>query len=159
MAKKIIKYCPNCGMEYPSDASFCSKCGRNLFLEEREKEKKRTNPIIIWSIVLLLLVGCVYLYKSFREAVYIENCKEFLSEVLDGWGIEEEVCNKISLVWYNSIFKVSDDETNQYTLNANGYFYSDFNDALYSYTTSAEYRLKAGKIDRSVSSASPSFQK
>ena len=49
--------------------------------------------------------------------------------MIDGAAKAEEACNKIHDVWYNAIFNVSDSETDQYT-KPNGYFVSDFNDAL-----------------------------
>jgi len=153
--KKIVKYCPNCGIEYPADASFCSKCGGSLFLQEREVEKRKNRkPIILIGILVLLVIGGMFFYKAYREVQYEETCKEFLSEVLDGWGIAEDTCNEIASVWYNSIWKVDDRSTNQYTLDANGYFYTDFNDALYSYTSSSKYSNQSRKLSTSMDKVS-----
>ena len=154
--KKIVKCCPNCGIEYATDASFCSKCGGSLFLQEKEEEnrKNKSNPIILIGILVLFIIGGIFIYKTYKETQYEENCKEFLSEVLDGWKIAEDTCNEISNIWYNSIWKVDDQSTNQYTLDANGYFYSDFNDALYSYTSSSKYSNQIRKLMTSMDNAS-----
>ena len=147
---KIVKYCPNCEIEYPTDASFCSKCGGNLFFQEREEEKrKRRMPIILIGILVLFVIGGIFIYKTYKEVRYEETCKEFMSEVLDGWGIAEDTCNEIASVWHHSIWNVDDQSTNQYTLDANGYFYTDFNDALNSYTSSTKYSNQTRNLSTS----------
>ena len=49
--------------------------------------------------------------------------------MLSGASDAESSANLIKQVWYNSIYEKQDDETDKYT-KPDGYFVSDFNDAL-----------------------------
>ncbi len=54
-----------------------------------------------------------------------------LSDLMLHGGVTTERCgNLVQKVWHNSIYKIKDTETDAFTLDASGNFYSDFNTAL-----------------------------
>ena len=57
----------------------------------------------------------------------------------------EECGHLIRDVWYNTIFKINDEDTNKYTKN-NGQFNDDFNDSLTTLFTDSNFKSKIDKI-------------
>ena len=60
---------------------------------------------------------------------YGANLNMAVYSMLSGASDAETCGNLIKQVWYNAIYKESDSKTNKYT-KPNGYYVSDFNDAL-----------------------------
>lgn len=60
---------------------------------------------------------------------YAANLNTITYTMLDASGIAEDCGNLIKSVWSNSIYEESDEETDEYT-KEDGYFVSDFNEAL-----------------------------
>lgn len=104
-------------------------------------KKKRIALISTLVVCALLVIGGVQsniAYQEQKKAEEAEQAKQqyhddmqkqahyMLSECADA----ESCGNKIQKVWHNSIMKTHDAETDPFTLDDNGEFYSDFNDAL-----------------------------
>ena len=63
------------------------------------------------------------------RAEYISNLEGFAEYIAVGAACSEWICRLTSSVWYDTLFKVSDEETIAYT-QTNGVFHGDFNESL-----------------------------
>jgi ribosomal protein L37E len=147
----LIK-CKECGKEVSNKAESCPNCGFPI-AEKKKKDavqkvevirnKKASKKIIIGLIIILLLgFGAFLLFKEINKAkvyAYENNLRNVTETLIDGVSKSVKVANLINKVWYNTIFKVSDEETDAYTKN-NGKFYDDFNDALSNLFDSDDYK-------------------
>lgn len=79
------------------------------------------------------------------EAEYYSNLVDATYTILDGCVDAEKAGNLISKVWYNSIYKEHDPETDKYTME-NGVFFEDFNDALYKLDNDPDFIALCDKI-------------
>ena len=134
-----IIYCPKCGAENKAGATYCSNCGIRI----ATKSKKRRWPLILGIIVAVLVV----LFTIGNHKIsYVNNCGKAANAMVNGAAVAEATNSQILDVWHNSIWSVDDEKTNPYTKDDNGYFFSDFNDALSRYTGSEEYAEKIKEI-------------
>ena len=149
--------CPDCGAELEEGIDTCPKCGcpiENIIETEKTPQqveitsvkitKKSKKTIVIATIVviaaaLITAIG-VQTHKKNVEAKaaaeaqkqsekYGTNLNMAAYSMLSGASDAETCGNLIKQVWYNAIYKESDSTTNKYT-KPDGYFVSDFNDAL-----------------------------
>lgn len=145
------KICKECGFELEENATVCSGCGcpvdtenndcsNSNFSENAELKKakgKKKVKIIIALIAVILIVGSVTAVGIVQYQIKIEdNVKKYgdnlelaADAMLLGASESETCANLIKKVWYNTIFKESDYETDKYT-KPDGYFVSDFNESL-----------------------------
>lgn len=153
MEEKEIKYCPKCGSENDISSFFCSTCGYNFTEEAKPKKSKKKLIIfgIIFAIIAFLVGSEIYVSSYNKKVDFHNNCINVTYDMLDGAAESETCCNEICNVWHHSIWKVDDTETNQYTLDSNGYFYEDFNDALSSYSSSTRYKNHVTAIQNNYS--------
>lgn len=89
---------------------------------------------IILIAAVILGIGMIQKKKAADEAQkakkeYAANLNTITYTMLDASGIAEDCGNLIKSVWPNSIYEESDEETDEYT-KEDGYFVSDFNEAL-----------------------------
>ena len=89
---------------------------------------------IILIAAVILGIGMIQKKKAADEAKkekkeYAANLNTITYTMLDASGIAEDCGNLIKSVWSNSIYEESDEETDEYT-KEDGYFVSDFNEAL-----------------------------
>ena len=151
LIEKTKVFCEECGTEIKPNEKVCSKCGCPAKIKEDEPQKVEvtkvkigngisSKKIIICIIILLAIAGAVFGVISYnkkqekeRKEQLSENYKSNLSTIslkmLSGSADAEKCGNKIKKVWYNSIWKESDSETDKYT-KTNGRFNEDFNDSL-----------------------------
>lgn len=96
------------------------------------KSKKIKIVAIISIIACVALVAGIVAIVSHNNS--LNNYKEKLNEVYDNICVSaedaEDYCTLEGKVWYNCIHKNSSGETNKYTKDSYGVFYSDFNTAL-----------------------------
>jgi hypothetical protein len=151
------KYCPDCGAELEEGMDTCPKCGcpiENIIETEKTPQQvevtgvkitKKSKKIIM--IAIIAVIGAVMIAaigvqthkknvaaKAAAEAQkqseeYGTNLNLAAYTMLSGASDAETCGNLIKNVWYNAIYKESDSKTDKYT-KLNGYFVSDFNDAL-----------------------------
>ncbi|MCB6622289.1 zinc ribbon domain-containing protein [Mediterraneibacter sp. 210702-DFI.5.30] len=151
------KYCPDCGAELEEGMDTCPKCGcpiENIIETEKTPQQvevagvkitKKSKKIIM--IAIIAVIGAVMIAaigvqthkknvaaKAAAEAQkqseeYGTNLNLAAYTMLSGASDAETCGNLIKNVWYNAIYKESDSKTDKYT-KPNGYFVSDFNDAL-----------------------------
>lgn len=132
-------YCPNCGNQISDKTtSYCPNCGYCLNKENtaQTKDIKKTRfdfkskKIIIAIIVAVIAIfGIVQFNKQNTIENYGNNLEKVTSSMLDGASQAETCGNLIREVWYNAIYEERDSQTDPFT-RPNGYFVSDFNDAL-----------------------------
>ncbi len=90
---------------------------------------KRNIIIIAAAIVVLVVVGII-VGNSISLNKYEEKLESTYDSMTYGAQIAEKYATLESKVWYNCINKKSSSETDKYTKNDYGSYYSDFNDAL-----------------------------
>ena len=158
--KRVIKYCPNCGKEFSTDEQYCSACGSLLaYAEQTQTKKSGIRRIMLVLLFLVLFAGGLFVYNEYKKAKFQNDCYDLVMGMLDGMVVAEDTSNDIIEIWYNSIWKVDDSKTNRYTLDENGYFYDDFNDALNKYASSATYEQNIKSIFSCIDTASTSMSK
>ena len=151
------KYCPDCGAELEEGMDICPKCGcpiENIIETEKTPQQvevtgvkitKKSKKIIVIATIAVLVAAIITAIgiqihkknvaaKAAAEAQkqseeYGTNLNMVAYSMLSGASDAETCGNLIKQVWYNAIYKESDSTTNKYT-KPDGYFVSDFNDAL-----------------------------
>lgn len=146
--------CSECGIVLAESDEICPNCGCPVEKKIREEETKpqqveiahirmavKTKKIIIGIIIAVILcIGGGIGYKIYSdnkaEQIYIEAYNEYIDNLnkaqilmLSGGSDAESLCNLTLRVWGNAIYEEKDNETDKYT-RPDGYFVSDFNDAL-----------------------------
>ncbi len=163
--------CPECSAEMEKGATECPNCGcpvdeMNVTGTQQKPQKVEVTgvkvakkiKVIIGIVVVLLLAGGVtsfgvnqYQKKKAVEA-YEKRVKDYLANLelasysmLSGAGEAENCGNLIKQVWYNSIYEEEDETTDKYT-KPNGFFLSDFNDALENLFSDTGFQSKISSI-------------
>lgn len=152
----LIK-CPECQKEISDSAKTCPNCGYAISspIENEKTQQVEVTGIkiskgaskkfkVIIAAVLCIVIATVLgytIYNTQKEkkekesaeayrAEYIEKLKEIHSSMLYGAADAEDICNKTKSVWYNTIYKKSDSETDKYTKSKFGNYNEDFNKSL-----------------------------
>lgn len=158
----LIK-CSECGKEISDQAESCPNCGcpirSNETISDIEiKPKKLNKKMIIVAIAVILIIAAgvtsFFLIKSRNEATkaekihseYIDNMNQIYQHMYAGVLASEKICVRIHDVWYNCIYEKRDAETDKYTCDDYGYFYSDFNKALDKLCSEKEFTDSLSKI-------------
>lgn len=167
--KKTTKICcPECGTELEEESEFCPVCGcpvTNVSEDMPQKVEvtgvkvnKKIQKIIAVSIIAIMIIIIALIIgnktKVAREVSSAQKRSEEYSAdfeqaaytMLTGAGDAESCGNLIKQVWYNSIYQERDEKTNKYT-RPNGYFVSDFNEALKNLFADASFKLKINSIE------------
>ena len=158
--------CPECGAELEADATTCPKCGCPLTSNNESsnpvevtvsKNAKRNFikiAIIAFIIIIIGAIGFVgYKATESKKAketseTYYENLKDVTSTMLSSAASAESAGYLIKKVWYNAIYEERDSTTDKYT-RPNGYFVSDFNDALSNLFSDSSFKSKISSIESS----------
>ena len=164
-------HCMECGAELEEGVTECPNCGcpvdDTLGQEADEKPQKvevtgvkvtKKLKTVIGIIVALMIIGSVTAvaiteYQKKKEAKeyaqrveeYSDNLELATFTMLSGAGDAESSANLIKQVWYNAIYEKQDDETDKYT-KPDGYFVSDFNDALGNLYSDESFSRKISSI-------------
>ncbi len=112
----LIK-CPECGKEISDKAKRCPNCACSL-------KKNKKVIIIVFSIIMLLVIGLIIFY-IYSQNTYNKNVSLLSASMLSSSTNCESLANLTSKVWYNTIYKQDDKETNKYTINS--IYYKDTN--------------------------------
>lgn len=147
------KYCPDCGAELEEGMDTCPKCGcpiENIIETEKTPQqvevtgvkitKKSKKIIAIAAIAVIIAAIGVQTHKKNVAAKaaaeaqkqseeYGTNLNMAAYSMLSGASDAETCGNLIKQVWYNAIYEERDSATDKYT-RPNGYYVSDFNEAL-----------------------------
>lgn len=128
-----MRVCPKCNNTVNDEDLFCGNCGYDFSSEKVEKEKTSKHikgTVIAIIIAAIIIASAKYIYDAFARENYkgkVENCAYTM---LEGARDAENACNTIVAVWNNSIWRYEEKTTDKYTIDEDGYFYEDFNDAL-----------------------------
>lgn len=159
-------YCKECGKELETGADICAACGCPVECEEKKegtpqqvevtgvkinkKSKKVIGIIAAILVVALLAVAAVQVQKNNeakkRAEEYSVNLELATISMLSGASDAETCGNLIKRVWYNAIYEERDDSTDKYT-RPNGYFVSDFNEALGNLFVDSSFSSKISTIE------------
>lgn len=151
------KYCSDCGAELEEGMKVCPKCGcpiENAVEMETAPQQvevtgvkitKKSKKMIVIAVITVIAaatiaaIGVQMHKKNVAAKVAAEaqkqseeygtNLNMAAYSILSGASDAETCGNLIKQVWYNSIYEQSDSKTDKYT-KPNGYYVSDFNDAL-----------------------------
>ena len=166
------KRCAECGAELEEGTTECPNCGCPVeeinALDTQEKPQKvevtgvkvtKRVKVIVGILVALLLVGGATIFgvnqyqkkkaaEEYAQRVeeYADNLELATYSMLSGASDSETCGNLIKQVWYNAIYEEKDDETDKYT-RPNGYFVSDFNDALGNLFIDTSFQSKISSIE------------
>ena len=163
-APKIV--CPECGAEVDATATSCPKCGCPLTsntsasapVEVTVSKNAKKNFVKIALIALFIIIIGIVGFVGFKMSenkkaeaaaeAYYENLKDATSTMLSSAVSAESSGNLIKKVWYNAIYKESDSTTDKYT-RPNGYFVSDFNEALSNLFSDSSFKATISSIESS----------
>lgn len=168
------KYCPDCGAELEEGMDTCPKCGcpiENIIETEKTPQQievtgvkitKKSKKIIAIAIIAVIGVAMIVAIgvqthkknvaaKAATEAQkqsqeYGTNLNLAAYSMLSGASDAETCGNLIKKVWYNAIYEESDSKTDKYT-KPNGYFVSDFNDALQNLFSDSSFSSQIADIN------------
>lgn len=156
--------CSKCGNKLSDNDKFCPQCGSPIVVEstvekteevkvtevseetKKELKKSKTVLIVVVAVVGLLLCGTGIYFYAFKNVKDYKSRYESLAINMLTSGAEAEKCgNLIYKVWYNSIFKVDDSETDKYTKTL-GSFNTDFNTSLRNLFSDSSFSSRISKI-------------
>ena len=142
--------CPDCNKEISEKSKKCIHCGCPI--NSKKSKKKKICISIIAIFIISLFVGglCIYNYfskehKKNEIEMYQIDLENISSDILSGAAEAEDCGNLIRDVWYNSIWKEDDSETDKYT-KKNGKFNEDFNDSLSALFSDEDFSKKIESI-------------
>lgn len=168
----LIK-CPECGREVSDKAPACPHCGypfsstvekddaqtqdKETIVEEKSIKKKKKNSIVRIIIVLCIIVGGIgggLYYNKIQTKIkedkkynaYVDNLTNFGFMAESGEILSCDLLDKITKVWYNSIYKEDSYFTDKYTKDGSGNFWDDFNTSLMMYMFSDSYKADESDI-------------
>lgn len=141
--------CEECGSEFDESLDSCPNCGCPKPVKQQEdvpqkvevtkvsvNKKKLVTGIIIFILLAGAIVGGIFAKKTIdkknaekAEKAYCSKLQTTTYDMLTGCASAEEAAGLIHDVWRNAIYEEEDSSTDEYT-QPNGYFVSDFNDAL-----------------------------
>ena len=126
----LIK-CPECGEEVSDKARKCPNCAYSLKKISLNKNKIKKYILFIIIALIILIVGIIGFIK-YTENKYVKKAESIVLNIINSSADCERIANLTTKVWYNTIYKKSDIETNKYTklYSGSNIFNSDFNTSL-----------------------------
>lgn len=102
---------------------------------KKPMNKKKVIRIVIIAVAALIVAAIVAGIVSHTVSMnaYKNNLESVYNSMTYAASEAEQYCSLQSKVWRNCIHKNESSETDKYTQDSYGYFYSDFNDALKSF--------------------------
>ena len=120
---------------------------------KEKSQKKILAAVIIVAVIIAIAfgIGQVQKKKAAEEAAkrseeYADTLEIVTYSMLSGAGDAETCGNLIKQVWYNAIYEESDNSTDQYT-RPDGYFVSDFNDAIQNLFADSSFSSQISEIE------------
>lgn len=159
LISKEKRICAECGAELTEDVTECPVCGCpiNMATVPQQVEvtgvkfSKKSKKLLIGGIVIAVLavIAIIAIFQFNKQNVaksYEENLELITYTMLSGASDAETCGNLIKQVWYNAIYEELDSETDPYT-RPNGYFVSDFNDALQNLFSDTSFSEQINSIE------------
>lgn len=182
----VVMLCEECGTVITGQMESCPCCGCPVPTADPTEEEipqkvevtavnlppiaRNTKKYIVIAVAAVLaIIAALFIGKTAKEkkaaeeaararAAYETNLETASYTMLLGAIEAEDAGNLIKKVWYNSIYEEYDSETNKYT-RPNGYFLSDFNDALGNLFADSEFRATISSIERNQDTVSGLMKK
>lgn len=186
LIKEEKKYCPDCDTELEEGMETCPKCGCPIENEDETKTtpqkvevtgvkvSEKSKKLIIIGIVVviataIIVAAGVQIHKKNaatkaaaqakkQSEQYDTNLNNTAYAMLSGASDAETCGNLIKNVWYNAIYEESDNKTDKYT-KPNGYFVSDFNDALNNLSSDSSFKSKISDISNNQETVNSMMKK
>lgn len=186
LIKEEKKYCTDCGTELEEGMETCPKCGCPIENEDETKTtpqkvevtgvkvSEKSKKLIIIGIVVviataIIVAAGVQIHKKNaatkaaaqakkQSEQYDTNLNNTAYAMLSGASDAETCGNLIKNVWYNAIYEESDNKTDKYT-KPNGYFVSDFNDALNNLSSDSSFKSKISDISNNQETVNSMMKK
>lgn len=180
------KYCPECGEELEEGMEGCPICGcpiENNELPDNVPQQVEVTGVkitqkskkIIALTTLVLIIAAIITAVGMRAhkknlaakvAAEAQKQKKEYSKYLNttAYAIllsvsDAETCGNLTKqVWYNAIYKESDIKTDKYT-RPDGYYVSDFNDALHNLFSDSSFSSKVTDVNNSKDSINSLMKK
>lgn len=159
LISKEKRICAECGTELTEDVTECPVCGCPVNIAtapqqvevtgvkfSKKSKKLLIGVIAIAVIAVVAIIGIFQVNKQNASKNYKENLELITYTMLSGASDAETCGNLIKQVWYNAIYKERDSETDPYT-RPNGYFVSDFNDALQNLFSDTSFSEQINSIE------------
>lgn len=165
--------CEECGTTFDFGIDSCPNCGCPVPVVEEKPDqepqkvevtsvnlqvKQSTKKYVIIAVVAVVLVALIALIsgnvrKQKAEQAALDAAEAYKANLqlasimmISGAADAESAGNLIKSVWYNSIYEERDTKTDKYT-RPNGYFVSDFNDALGNLFSDPTFRSTISDIE------------
>lgn len=163
-AKLIV--CEECGSEFDDSLDSCPNCGYPKPVKQQEiapqkvevtkvsvNKKKVITGVSVTLVVVLAIIGGIFVKSSIDKKnaeksakAYYNKLESTTSTMFLGCASAESAAGLIHDVWYNAIYEKADDSTDEYT-KPDGFFVSDFNDALFNLQTDSSFSNKISDIE------------
>lgn len=159
------RFCPECDAELDGTEKVCPKCGCPIEttgadskpdtpqqvevtgVKVTNKSKKKIAIIIaVVIIAMIAVIGIQNILKKNTQKKYASNLELATTTMLLGASEAEDCGNLIKQVWFNAIYEERNSKTDAYTC-PNGYFVSDFNDALGNLFSDSSFRSQLESIE------------
>lgn len=160
------KVCPECGTELDITATTCPKCGCPLTatapssapvevtVSKNAKKNVVRIALVAAVVIAIAVIGLLGVNASKKQKAkeasesYYENLRNVTDIMLSSSASAESAGNLTKRVWYNAIYEERDSTTDKYT-RPNGYFVSDFNDALGNLFSDSSFKSTINSIKSS----------
>lgn len=146
------EHCKECGAPLNKGDKICGACGCPADYGHSNNRKNISKVIVGFLIsffIIVILVGFgVFFYQKQLDVDFINNYASIVPKFSYSSTDIDRNGELYRKVWYNSIWKSKDDETDPYTRknDGKGAFYDDFNDALLLLDNSPDYKSKCDDI-------------
>ena len=172
--------CPDCKKKISDTVDACPNCGCKITDEQRGiamKEAQRKSNVPIIAMVIGIIVCIAFIFSLFiihgmqakkeeekqrYDILYEEfNCWfDDYAQVVESYCIDyEKITDYEKSVWYNCLWKISDEKTNSFTVNEKGRFYKNFNNALEKWRSSADYYVLEQNVEYSMEKENNLYKK
>lgn len=163
--------CEECGSEFDESLDSCPNCGCPKPVKQQEdvpqkvevtkvsvNKKKVITVVSVAIVVILAIISGIFAKNSIDKKnaeksakAYYNKLESATSTMFLGCASAESAAGLIHDVWYNAIYEKTDASTDEYT-KPDGYFVSDFNDALFNLQTDTSFSDKISDIEKNQES-------
>lgn len=155
--------CPKCGRPLKGNEADLQKVEIASNNIKKDKKKRKRNLIILIAVVLVLVIAGgigIFIYQKNLanekereelaeqqiETEYSDNMKSAITYMQRGTAQAKSIGELTHSVWYNAIFKESDNQTDVFTKKSYDKWY-DFNTALYNLYMDEDYSARIKRLE------------
>lgn len=162
--KRIV--CEECGNEFDENLDSCPNCGCPKPVKQQEvtpqkvevtkvsvNKKKIIMGVSVVAVIVLAIIGGIFAKNIIDKKNAEKNAKAYFNKLesatttmFSGCASAESAAGLIHDVWYNAIYEKSDSQTDEFT-KPDGYFVSDFNDALFNLQMDSSFSADIKSIE------------